>query len=187
MGRCSCAHFYLHAYNWKCTQRNNFHRKPLLLFIWRLRHTPDRPVSPPPSFLSTWLYCNRIWWMKGISACLFPIWSSFRCWCSQLIFHTKKKQKTKKRLISQPCSVACLLEVSICLQYVNVPFSSLCGPSQSQEDRALFAEHVFYFILLLVRKCHVTPLCVTRYWNVNCVRVRETTEHAVTWRNLLEE
>lgn len=151
-------------------------------------HTWSSSLSfPPPSFLSTWLYCNRIWWMKGISACLFPIWSSFRCWCSQLIFHTKKKQKTKKRLISQPCSVACLLEVSICLQYVNVPFSSLCGPSQSQEDRALFAEHVFYFILLLVRKCHVTPLCVTRYWNVNCVRVRETTEHAVAWRNLLEE
>lgn len=100
MGRCSCAHFYLHAYNWKCTQRNNFHRKPLLLFIWRLRHTPDRPVSlpPPPSFLSTWLYCNRIWWMKGISACLFPIWSSFRCWCSQLIFHTKKKTKNKKKI-----------------------------------------------------------------------------------------
>lgn len=53
---------------------------------------------PPPSFLSTWLYCNRIWWMKGISACLFPIWSSFRCWCSQLIFHTKKKTKNKKKI-----------------------------------------------------------------------------------------
>ena len=141
MARCSCAHF-ISTHTTENAHRETISTETTSTFHLEAEtHTWSSSLTFffPSFFFSTWLYCNRIWWMKGISACLFPIWSSFRCWCSQLIFQKKKKKEKKKmnksavfssvsrRGLHLPPIRKCALQLPVWSKPITGGLSVVCG------------------------------------------------------------